>query len=993
MPSVKKVLAPPHNHNKRCSRYRRQYRGTFAALARLMALALLLLAGQPVLAQTMHTLPFVTPASNTSQRSLVRIINRSDRAGTVTMHGIDDSGERFGPVSFRLRAKQTKHLDSRQLEGGATLSGGVGLGNGEGNWRLELETQLDILPLAYIRGAQGFVTTMHDVVRGEAMRHHVLNFNKAPVSRGWSRGQLRLINPSDDSANVTITGHDDYGNPGAGAVSVTLPAGASRTLTAHQLEGGDDDFDGSLGDDGIGRWQLFVSADRPIQVMALMLSPNTGYMTNLSSMKEADVIRGSAGGDELYGTNGDDVINPGDSDDGLDFVYGSAGDDRIVYTDSGMSAYQVLRYFDPDAGDDLVTGRIRVTIDGVANRATVDKGSAGTDTIVDIANPLNAGLRPPYGGFGLFGTSSGDVFDLTLDDGQSIDIESGAGADTFDIQPGGGRVGIYYDSAHNGIDVDLRAGRARNDGYGDVDTFNGDVAGIVGSDFSDVIRGSDNGEWFNGRLGNDDIDGRGGVDRLTFTFTGEPDTSTSYGGVDVDLGAGTATGTLKGSTFSYTISNIERVDGGPGDDTLRGSDGGDRLFGGDGDDVLNPGSNDYRVGSDTIDGSAGDDRIVYTDSTGERAYQSLTYYWRYGLSYDRGITATIDGDANRATVDKGSVGTDTIVDIANPMENGGFGLEGTPSDDVFRLTVGDGQWMQVSGGAGADTFDLESEGGSFRLDYAFPSSRNGIDVDLRAGRANDDGFGDVDTISGDVWEVRGTDLSDVIRGSDNNESFIGRRGNDVIDGRGGFDRLHFDRTGVGDIDVDLTAGTATGTWGDRAFLHTTFGLETDVERVVGSVFSYTISNIEHVRGGGGDDSLTGSDGDDTLEGRGGNDYLDGRRGNDNLRGGDGNDTLRGGGSVVRDGRNDDKLRGDAGNDTFVIGYGDGFNTIEDFTNAEDRIDLSELGFSSHADVLAVTSLTREGFGTWIDLSRYGGGGIVLWQFFDIGGLDASDFLI
>ena len=268
-----------------------------AALGTVLSLALLL-AGQPVLAQTMHTLPFVTPASNTSQRSLVRIINRSDRAGTVTIHGIDDSGERFGPVSFRLRAKQTKHLDSRQLERGATLSGGVGLGNGEGNWRLELETQLDIVPLAYIRGAQGFVTTMHDVVRGEAMRHHVLTFNKAPVSRGWSRGQLRLINPSDDSVDVTITGHDDYGNPGAGAVSVTLPAGASRTLTAHQLEGGDDDFDGSLGDEGIGRWQLFVSADRPIQVMSLMLSPNTGYMTNLSSMKGDDVIQGDAPADQ-----------------------------------------------------------------------------------------------------------------------------------------------------------------------------------------------------------------------------------------------------------------------------------------------------------------------------------------------------------------------------------------------------------------------------------------------------------------------------------------------------------------------------------------------------------------------------------------------------------------------------------------------------------------------------------------------------------------------
>ena len=206
--------------------------------------------------------------------------------------------------------------------------------------------------------------------------------------------------------------------------------------------------------------------------------------------------------------------------------------------------------------------------------------------------------------------------------------------------------------------------------------------------------------------------------------------------------------------------------------------------------------------------------------------------------------------------------------------------------------------------------------------------------------------------------------------------------------------LRFDRTGVGNVVVDLSAGTATGMWGDSAFTHETpWFLEPIVEQAVGSAFSYTISNIEHVRGGGGDDSLTGSNGDDTLEGRGGNDYLDGRRGNDNLRGGDGNDTLRGGGSVIRDDRNDDKLRGEAGNDTFVIGYGDGFNTIEDFTNGEDRIDLSDLGFSSHADVLAVTSLTREGFGTWIDLSRYGGGGIVLWQFFDIGGLDASDFLI
>ena len=48
---------------------------------------------------------------------------------------------------------------------------------------------------------------------------------------------------------------------------------------------------------------------------------------------------------------------------------------------------------------------------------------------------------------------------------------------------------------------------------------------------------------------------------------------------------------------------------------------------------------------------------------------------------------------------------------------------------------------------------------------------------------------------------------------------------------------------------------------------------------------------------------------------------------------------------------------------------------------------------ARSDVLAVTSLTADGNGIWIDLSRYGGGGIFLWQFFNINGLDASDFLL
>ena len=438
-------------------------------------------------------------------------------------------------------------------------------------------------------------------------------------------------------------------------------------------------------------------------------------------------------------------------------------------------------------------------------------------------------------------------------------------------------------------------------------------------------------------------------------------------------------------THEHRIS----TQGGPGNDTLRGTDDDDDILdGGAGDDLIDPRDSD---GNDLVYGSTGSDRIVYTDSTGPRAFQALNYFGYYDAYYDHGLRVTIDGVGNRATVDKGPNGTDTIVNVANPMSSWGFGITGTSSDDVFDLTVGDGQWMQFTGGPGNDTFNIDvREGGSIRLDYAFPRPRNGIDVDLGAGVARDDGFGGVDAINGRVWQIRGTDLSDTILGSNNDEEFIGRRGNDKIDGGGGQDRLRFDRTDVRDVHVDLQAGTATGIWGDRAFiLMSPYFLEPVVEQVAGSVFSYEISNIERVRGSNnGNDRIYGNDGDNRIEGRRGDDMLDGREGNDTLNGDDGDDILVGNGGADRD----DKLNGGAGNDTFVI-RGDGTNTIEDFTNGEDRIDLTTWGFASHSDVLAVTSLTAEGNGIWIDLSGYGGEGVFLWQYFDIDGLDASDFLI
>ena len=82
-----------------------------------------------------------------------------------------------------------------------------------------------------------------------------------------------------------MTGIDDGGNAGSGTVSLTLAAGAARTLSAQDLERGGAGFSGRLGD-GAGKWRLNVRSSANIQVMSL-LSTRTGHLANLSTSRAA----------------------------------------------------------------------------------------------------------------------------------------------------------------------------------------------------------------------------------------------------------------------------------------------------------------------------------------------------------------------------------------------------------------------------------------------------------------------------------------------------------------------------------------------------------------------------------------------------------------------------------------------------------------------------------------------------------------------------------
>ena len=236
-------------------------------------------------------LPLFMAASNSVQQGFARIINHSGEAGTVTIHGIDDAGTRYGPIELSLQAGETRHFNSQDLENGNPSKGlSDGLDDGDGDWRLSMRTELDIEPLAYIRTEDGFVTSMHELARRTAKGYHVPIFN--PGSNTSQRSRLRLINPTTDAVDVTITGLDDNGNPpSAGPVRVTLPAQAARTITAEELENGAAHFDGRFGD-GAGKWQLYVDADAPIEVLSLLESP-TGHLANLSGTTD---VTGRAAG-------------------------------------------------------------------------------------------------------------------------------------------------------------------------------------------------------------------------------------------------------------------------------------------------------------------------------------------------------------------------------------------------------------------------------------------------------------------------------------------------------------------------------------------------------------------------------------------------------------------------------------------------------------------------------------------------------------------------
>ena len=273
-----------------------------------------------------YALPLlVTPGTSGDPQGMLRILNGTAESGTVEVYAIDDAGTRTGPATFTLNASAAAEFTATDLQSGnATLGLSGGIGTDVGDARLLIDTDLEIVPLALVRAADGTLSAMHDTVRAASTdgsgryAYEVPVFNPSTEMSQVSR--LRLINPGDTPAAVTIGARDDSGAEAtAGDVTLTLPPGGAKTLTAQQLEAGDSSITGLLGA-GTGKWRLRVSSDRPLQMVNIVASA-AGYWNNLSTTAAAGAPPASPDPDGMSPASPDpddeSPVSPGDCYAGL----------------------------------------------------------------------------------------------------------------------------------------------------------------------------------------------------------------------------------------------------------------------------------------------------------------------------------------------------------------------------------------------------------------------------------------------------------------------------------------------------------------------------------------------------------------------------------------------------------------------------------------------------------------------------------------------------
>ncbi|MEA2219656.1 MAG: hypothetical protein QOJ35_2282 [Solirubrobacteraceae bacterium] len=407
--------------------------------------------------------------------------------------------------------------------------------------------------------------------------------------------------------------------------------------------GGDDVLDGGAGSDFLagdgGNDQLTGGADRDIMCGGMGNDIERGgdgnddlgaslYAARGNCFDDGDdVLAGDAGDDTLDAGPGRGFVRPGsqldppappDAANGADAMSGGAGFDTVTYAGRSTTVSISIGAGGADdgaagegdevagdveaaiggAGDDVLTGGpANDRLDG-GDGSDVLSGAGGDDTL--LGGGTDTGGDRLSGGPGADTLEGGGGPDrLAGDDGPDT-LAGGGGDDELDG-------GSESDRLSGGPGLDRLAG-----GPGD-DVLEGAGTPLVGADGADVLDGGDGSDTLSGGPGDDTLTGGPGPDVLS-GGDGDGDTA-DYGRVLVAVRVSFDDVANDGPAGEGddVAGDVERVVGGQGDDTVRGTARAERLSGGEGEDYL-----DGAGGSDELDGGLAGDVLRSRDGTPDR---------------------------------------------------------------------------------------------------------------------------------------------------------------------------------------------------------------------------------------------------------------------------------------------------------------------------------------------------------------------------------------
>lgn len=471
----------------------------------------------------------------------------------------------------------------------------------------------------------------------------------------------------------------------------------------------------------------------------------------------------------------------------------------------------------------------------------------------------------------------------------------GEGADEIEIiGMDEGQAAALFFSGGNGDDTITAAEEAAIIVYGGAgnDTIYGSNQAdiIYGGNDNDTIYGADGDDYIHAGDGSDLIFGEGGNDTIT----------TGGGTIELPVdGSVTYMNEIYGGAGNDIITGggaNDDIDGGLGDDYIMAGDGYDRILGGEGNDRIHGGDHDDYIsgdaGEDFLMGGDGNDLLLgeaYTvvddsaySSSGDVEYVQVgdgeADFIVGGLGNDEitggGGTDALFGDMIEAIFQNGATSytvrlDDEFFDSANFGSDAFFEALGlTDIVKVYSDNLTQGGDDTIVAGAGDDLVI-----GGVGSDSIYGDDEDGLET------GNDTIFGDNASVvlfysdegTGAVLSVRDASVTD---GNGGNDTIIGGLGDDVIIAGAGADS-------VTDLSGDniLFGDNATLVWSDTLAYWEQI---TSSDEAISSVQTdlngadlSTITDKDVITAGTGDDLIVGGVGIDEIVTGGGNDVASG----------------------------------------------------------------------------------------------------------------------